>query len=150
MGVGNSSGMENDLHGKQGATSKEIILTKGMVALVDAADFEWLNSFNWQVSFSDDTFRKTRKYYASRWEVKKFKTRTSKRRKIYMHRFIMGEPYRKVVDHLNGNGLDNRRANLKTATYMQNAQNRFSQGTKDLFEPDVFDEAIAAREGEIF
>lgn len=114
--------------------SKEIPLTKGLKALVDEADFNWLNQYKWQVTFSDDTFRKTRKYYACRFETIRFKTRPNKRKKIYMHREIMGNPYRKVVDHLNGDGLDNRRANLKTATYYQNAQNRYSQGSMQLSE----------------
>ena len=152
MGCNSGDGMAHDLGIKP--APKKIKFTKGFVALVDASDFEWLSQWEWQVTFSKDTFRKTIKYYASRWETVKFKTRPSKRRKVYMHRFIMGEPYRKVIDHLNGNGLDNQRHNLKKATYYQNAQNRYSQGSMELVEQagvekDIFDEAIEAQESEV-
>lgn len=132
---------------------KKIKLTKGFETLVDESDYEWLSQWAWQVSFSKDTFRKTIKYYACRFETIKFKTRPSKRRKIYMHRFIMGEPPRKVVDHKNSDGLDNQRHNLKIATYYQNAQNRFAQGSMELVEQagvekDIFDEAIEKQQVE--
>lgn len=152
MGNGSCTSGAHDLGIKP--APKEIILSKGFVALVDASDFEWLNQWEWQVTFSKDTFRKTIKYYASRWETIKFKTRASKRRKIYMHRLIMGEPPRKVVDHRDSNGLNNQRHNLKVATYYQNAQNRYGQGNMELteqagVEKDIFDEAIEAQESEV-
>ena len=41
-----------------------------------------------------------------------------------MHRVIMGTAKGKFVDHINHNGLDNRKANLRFATIEQNAQNQ--------------------------
>ena len=42
---------------------------------------------------------------------------------IYMHRLILGTPPGMETDHRNGDGLDNRRANLRVATPSQNSAN---------------------------
>lgn len=46
-----------------------------------------------------------------------------KRRRIAMHRLITGAPPELVVDHINGDTLDNRRSNLRIVTLRENAQN---------------------------
>lgn len=43
------------------------------------------------------------------------------KRQQTLHAFLMGAPY---VDHVNGDGLDNRRANLRSASTAENNQNR--------------------------
>jgi hypothetical protein len=40
-----------------------------------------------------------------------------------MHRFIMDPPRSMVIDHINHNGLDNRKANLRVVTQQQNLWN---------------------------
>jgi hypothetical protein len=45
------------------------------------------------------------------------------RRTVLMHRLILPPPARFIIDHINGNGLDNRRANLRLATAAQNRWN---------------------------
>ena len=47
-----------------------------------------------------------------------------------MHRVIIDAPVGFVVDHINHNGLDNRKANLRLATYAQNARNSIRSKAK--------------------
>jgi hypothetical protein len=44
-----------------------------------------------------------------------------------MHRLIMGEPPAAMIDHRDGDGLNNSRANLRICTPSQNQQNRKHQ-----------------------
>jgi hypothetical protein len=95
-------------------TYKEISLTQGKVAMVDAADFEWLSQWKWQaVSPSGH-------WYA----VRNQRDDAGKRRYISMHRFILNAPDGMEVDHIDANGLDNRRQNLRVATVAENRRNR--------------------------
>ncbi len=94
---------------------KEIPLTQGYVALVDDEDFESLMRQKWWISKCE----KSRKiFYAARNERP-----GGKRHVVLMHRKIMGFPLGMVIDHVNGNGLDNRRANLRVCSTAQNAMN---------------------------
>jgi len=87
---------------------KEIKLTKGKVALVDDADYDLLNQLNWYAFWNGKTF------YAARNSPKKRGVT------IFMHQMILGV---KGGDHINGNGLDNQRANLRACTVSQNGMN---------------------------
>ena len=90
---------------------KEIPLSKGKVAIVDDEDYEKLRVYPWYASRCS-----RRVWYAYR-SVREGK----RKRTIKMHTEIMG---RKLIDHKNGNGLDNRRENLRPATPSQNGANR--------------------------
>lgn len=71
---------------------KEIPLTKGKTTIVDDEDYEYLNQFKWHLLTSG--------IYAAR----KFKGQ-----RLLMHRVIMSPENDLVVDHINHNGLDNRK-----------------------------------------
>jgi HNH endonuclease len=92
---------------------KEIPLTRGKVALVDDEDYESLIQWKWLVRYH----RKT--CYARRID-----RHTGKPITIHMHREILGVKPNQQVDHINGNGLDNRRSNLRIAGHAQNLWNR--------------------------
>lgn len=106
---------------------KEIKLTQGKVALVSDEDFERVNQFKWCAS-NNPMYRKgdakAEKWYALRGTVVNGKQKT-----LYMHRFIMDAPKGKVVDHLDGNGLNNTRENLAVVEHYQN--NRHIKFTKN-------------------
>lgn len=92
---------------------KEIQLTKGKFAQVDDEDFEYLNQWKWYA------YKMGQTYYAAR------KDRINKKqRTIKMHRIIMlvSDKFL-VIDHINHNGLDNRKQNLRICTQTENLRN---------------------------
>lgn len=89
-----------------------IALSQGQHAVVDDGDYDWLSKWKWCASKGRHC------YYAVRAE----KT-GDKYTFIYMHRVINGTPLGKSTDHIDGDGLNNTRANLRTATGQQNAAN---------------------------
>jgi len=91
---------------------KIIPLTQSKSALVDDEDYEWLNQWKWYAKHDNHDC-----YYAAR---------NSHKHTIRMHRLIMGlKAYnKKLVDHINHDGLDNRRSNLRICTTGQNQFNR--------------------------
>jgi len=89
--------------------AKLIPLTQGKFAIVDAADYEWLNQYKWHVKKHKHTS------YA----------RTQKNGKsIRMHRLITSAPPHLFVDHRDLNGLNNRRSNLRLCTRAENIHNQ--------------------------
>lgn len=90
--------------------SVRIPLTQGQVAVIDPADAALINQWRWRASRSRSTFyARTGPPYEQLW----------------MHRVILGLPPGRFpeVDHINGDGLDNRRDNIRIATSTQNKAN---------------------------
>jgi len=96
--------------------TKEIKLTQGKVVLVDDEDFEYLNQWKWCVRKDHNTF------YALRRGIKS--EGILWRKTILMHRDIISTPKRKITDHINGNGLDNRKENLRICNHTESNRNR--------------------------
>jgi hypothetical protein len=96
---------------------RKIKLTQGKVALVDNEDFNGLNKYKWYAQKGG-----LHTYYAGR----KTLLPNGKQVAIYMHREILGTPQTLLSDHINGNGLDNQRNNLRVVTARQNRQNLHS------------------------
>ena len=96
----------------RGAT-RLIPLTRGLHTTVDADDYERLARHRWHAVPRSNGHG----FYAAR--------SAGSGGRIWMHREIAAPPSARIkVDHRNGDGLDNRRANLRAATSQQNNWNR--------------------------
>jgi hypothetical protein len=98
---------------RYGYTFRRIPLTQGKYAIVDPEDFERLNKHKWHAVKNGNTFYAIRCFGPAK-----------KTTYIRMHREIINPPDHLVVDHINHNGLDNRKANIRPATRSQNNFNR--------------------------
>ncbi len=97
---------------------KYIELTQGQRAIVDDADFGFLSQWSWYVLMAKG------KKYAVRGE---YNAKKKNMKTLYMHKFIMGLPKKGVVDHADGNSLDNRRQNLRIVSKQFDCFNRAPQ-----------------------
>lgn len=89
-----------------------IPLTRGYSAIVDDADYKFLMRWKWYAARQPMTF------YAARSTKKKGKKVT-----VWMHRVINKTPRGKLTDHIDGNGLNNHRRNLRAVTHQDNMLN---------------------------
>lgn len=91
-----------------------IPLSKGLFAVVDVADLHIVESINWYAKVKNGATT-----YAARWRP----VGASRSDETLMHRMIAGTPKHMDTDHIDGNGLNNRRSNLRSATKSQNMHN---------------------------
>lgn len=82
-------------------------ITKGMTCKIDPEDFDKVKNHSWCAVKGKKTF------YAQ--------SRISKNELCFIHNIIMDA---KIIDHINGDGLDNRKSNLRKCTITQNNRNR--------------------------
>lgn len=93
---------------------KEIVLANGGVALVDDEDFDKLSKFKWSAIYGRHTC------YAKRESQRINGVRGTT---IRMHQEIMNTHNGEFIDHKDGNGLNNQKANLRFCTNQQNRMN---------------------------
>jgi hypothetical protein len=93
------------------AVAKKIFLQKGCYALVDDEDAARIGAVKWTVRLCG-----TAAYAVTRSK----KIEASER---LMHRMILRASPAQIVDHINGNGLDNRRCNLRVVSHAENVRN---------------------------
>ena len=92
-------------------THAAVELNRGLEAHIDIADVPELAGYAWRALIHNETGRA----YAYRLEKGKC---------ILMHRHLLSPTPSELVDHVDGNGLNNKRCNIRICTYQQNAANR--------------------------
>ncbi len=99
---------DNLLLPRFGETMREIPLSQGKIAFVDDEDYEYLSQFRW---------------YANNIQGLTYARRTVRRAPFMHHMILSTIPKGKVTDHIDGNGLNNQRSNLRIVTMRENTQN---------------------------
>ncbi len=99
-------------------TIRRISLGNNLFAIVDAVDYRRLSKYRW---------------YASPHGRNVYAMCRRKGRTVYMHRMIMRPHKGYFVDHIDGNGLNNRRCNLRVCTRRQNQANCGPRGGSSRF-----------------
>lgn len=89
---------------------QEIYLSRGKISIIDSVDFDRVSKYKW--SFCSLGYAERRESVNMGGKI------------VRLHRFIMNAPKDKLVDHINGDGLDNRRVNLRLCTKSENMRNR--------------------------
>jgi len=92
---------------------KEIPLSQEKIAIVDVEDYEVVSQYHWYTRKTSHNFYAVTHIYQD-----------GKRTTLAMHQLIMLSYFGQQVDHINGNGLDNRKKNLRVVTHQQNNFNR--------------------------
>ena len=101
--------------------SKQIPLTQGKFTIVDDEDFDLLISIGkWRANKTGNTF------YAKRsvWDKE-----TKKKTTLLIHRIILRAKEGICIDHINHDGLDNRKVNLRICSISENAMNSIKRKT---------------------
>lgn len=93
--------------------TQQIPLTRGLVALVDDDDFASVSAHKWHAQPHGRTAYAVRYPYLN-----------GKRVYTRLHRELLRATSAQEVDHINGDGLDNRRANLRIVTHPENGRNK--------------------------
>lgn len=99
---------------------KEIPLTQGKTALIDDEDYDRLSRFKWYALFD-----------GWNWYAVRNASKGNRRFQVKMHVTIMNPAEGLLVDHKNGNGVDNQKENLRVANPIKNGRNRRKIRFKD-------------------
>ena len=99
---------------------KKVPLTRGLFTIVDDGDYDIVSEHNWYAHSRGDG-----KFYAARRE-------TGSRSLVLMHRQINSTPADALTDHIDGDTLNNQRANLRSASALENARNQSKQSRQSM------------------
>lgn len=97
---------------------KTIVTKSGHNILVDDEDFERLSKYTWHVSKTNSN----NSYAMRHGKI------DGKKTKVYLHRDVLGNPPNVIIDHIDQNGLNCQKINLRISNKSQNNQNRRPHG----------------------
>jgi hypothetical protein len=100
-------------------STKELPLSRGLVAVVDAEDYLRLSQYKWHATTNN---------YAAAWIVV-----DGVRQKVLLHRFILSAGKGLWVDHINHDTLNCTKSNLRLARPQENSRNKLKQGRTSRF-----------------
>lgn len=103
----------------QSTPFRVIPITSGKSILIDESDVEFVTRHRWQARRNPG---RGRIWYV--WRTVKGVDTKSRATTVYLHRVLLDAPKGMQVDHINGNPLDNRRANLRLCTTSENHANK--------------------------
>lgn len=96
----------------------QIALNNGLVAQISDEDLPKVAGHKWYAFWN-----------GARWYVQGYvKKQGPPYGKVYLHRWLLDAKKGEIVDHVSGDGLDNRRENLRKGGHAMNNQNRRSAG----------------------
>ena len=87
---------------------KLVVVSGSYVAFVDDDDYEWISQHRWRVQQGGQNL---------------YAVASISGRQVFMHRLIKKAAAGEIIDHVDGNGLNNCKCNLRVATHAQNLQN---------------------------
>lgn len=94
--------INNNIHGEQ-------------IVLIDEEDFQKIKNFKWNIIYN----KFMNNFYTISYGYNNIKNKS-----FYLHRFIMNCPEDMVVDHIDGNTLNNCKSNLRICTKAENLRNK--------------------------
>ena len=87
-----------------------ISLTQGQETIIDLADWDLVKDYRWYAHWEDNTFYVLTNVYSA----------YTVQQKIRLHRLLLAAPKGVLVDHVDRNGLNNRRNNIRLVTSLEN------------------------------
>lgn len=125
----------------------KIPLTQGKVTFISDQDFNLISKYKWHYRKSGKTNGKNgyaEHTISDKKSYDKVTRQYKKRINLFIHNLIMNPPKGKVVDHINRNGLDNTRSNLRLVSISQNYHNFPTRKSKSGYKGVYFHKARVA------
>lgn len=93
------------------------------IVLIDDEDYSKIKDFKWNIIYN----KVVKSYY-----IISYANKNKTKKNIYLHRYIMNCPQGMVVDHIDGNALNNCKPNLRICTQSENLRNRKTNINKNI------------------